>query len=225
MVLVFLLRVNLDGSNPDSCFSDTALERISFKFFLSTTLNLGHFHGMGREALILPVRASDEESQKTTQESMFNYVRLSDGGPDRLEAMRSEINIISHIASRVVPAETFNLEPFHSTQKIRSAIAQSIPGFSEMVGMDTHNREFQVADRTIHRPEFKTSDGKARFTVVKIPPSQLKKNQFHMKSLDTAISKLSDNIKLNTKVLDKLDRKIELFVKMEEFTTPRKEQR
>ena len=50
-------------------------------------------------------------------------------------------------------------------------------------------------------------------------------HQFHMKSLEGAISELSENIKLNTKVLDKLDRKIELFVKMEEFTTPRKEQR
>lgn len=48
-------------------------------------------------------------------------------------------------------------------------------------------------------------------------------HQFHMKSLESAISNLSDNIKSNTRVLENLDRKIELFVKMEEFTTPKKE--
>ena len=52
--------------------------------YLNTTLNTGHAWGRGRETLILPVLARDEEPQPTTQESMFNFVRLSDGGPARL---------------------------------------------------------------------------------------------------------------------------------------------
>ena len=52
--------------------------RIGFKLFLTTTLNRGHVHGLGEgEAMILPVTARDEEWSPTTQESMFNYVRLS----------------------------------------------------------------------------------------------------------------------------------------------------
>ena len=50
---------------------------------LSTTMNTGHVHGLAAETIVLPVLARDEEPEPTTQESMFNYVRLSDGGPRR----------------------------------------------------------------------------------------------------------------------------------------------
>ncbi len=51
-----------------------------------------------RETIILPVLARDEEPEPTTQESMFSYVRLSDGGPRRHEGPRSEIEIIAELA-------------------------------------------------------------------------------------------------------------------------------
>ena len=69
--------------------------------YLNTTLNTGHAHGLARETIILPVLARDEEPQPTTQESMFNYIRLSDGGPRRHEGTRSEIDVIASIAERV----------------------------------------------------------------------------------------------------------------------------
>ena len=50
--------------------------------------------------------ARDEENQATTQESMFNYVRLSDGLPDgdlpRYEGPRSEVDSIASIAERAL---------------------------------------------------------------------------------------------------------------------------
>ena len=61
---------------------------------LSTTTNTGHCCGLGRETLVLPVLARDEESQPTTQESMFNFVRVSDGGPARHEGPRSEVDLV-----------------------------------------------------------------------------------------------------------------------------------
>ncbi|MCA9296347.1 MAG: molybdopterin-dependent oxidoreductase, partial [Phycisphaerales bacterium] len=63
---------NLYGSNPDSAFAGKALRAIDTVVYLSTTLNTGHVAGRGRETIILPVLARDEEPQKTTQESMFN---------------------------------------------------------------------------------------------------------------------------------------------------------
>ncbi len=73
--------------------------RISIRSsYLSTTLNTGHAHGLASETIILPVLARDEEPQPTTQESMFNYVRLSDGGPRRHEGPRSEVDVIASIA-------------------------------------------------------------------------------------------------------------------------------
>ncbi|HMF12624.1 MAG TPA: molybdopterin-dependent oxidoreductase, partial [Gemmataceae bacterium] len=89
---------NLYGSNPDATFAAEALGRLDMLVYLNTTLNTGHAHGLARETIILPVLARDEEPQPTTQESMFNYVRMSDGGPRRHEGPRSEVEIIAQVA-------------------------------------------------------------------------------------------------------------------------------
>ena len=75
--------------------------KLDLVVYLSTTLNTGHAWGRGGETLILPVLARDEEPQPTTQESMFNFVRLSDGGPRRHEGPRSEVEIIADLAASV----------------------------------------------------------------------------------------------------------------------------
>ena len=62
-------------------YAAAALAKLDLVVYLNTTLNTGHAHGLAAETIILPVLARDEEPQPTTQESMFNYVRLSDGGP------------------------------------------------------------------------------------------------------------------------------------------------
>ena len=53
-----------------------ALGKLDLIVYLNTTLNTGHARGLAGETIILPVLARDEEPQPTTQESMFNYVRL-----------------------------------------------------------------------------------------------------------------------------------------------------
>lgn len=80
MKLALCLGGNLFGSNPDAEFAARAFGKLDAITYLSTSLNTGHVWGRARETLILPVLARDEECQKTTQESMFNFVRLSDGG-------------------------------------------------------------------------------------------------------------------------------------------------
>ena len=97
----FCLGGNLYGSNPDATYAAKSIANLDQIVYLSTTLNTGHAHGLARETIILPVLARDEEPQPTTQESMFNYIRLSDGGPRRHEGTRSEIDIIASIAERV----------------------------------------------------------------------------------------------------------------------------
>ncbi|MDX1468994.1 MAG: molybdopterin-dependent oxidoreductase, partial [Acidimicrobiia bacterium] len=92
---------NLFGSNPDAAFAAKALQSVGVMVYMSTTLNTGHILGRGKETIVLPVLARDEEPQPTTQESMFNYVRLSDGGPPRHEGPRSEVSVIAAIGERV----------------------------------------------------------------------------------------------------------------------------
>jgi molybdopterin-dependent oxidoreductase alpha subunit len=158
----FCLGGNLYGSNPDARYTGEALSRLDMQVYLSTTLNTGHAHGLAEETLILPVLARDEEPQPTTQESMFNFVRLSDGGPARHVGPRGEVEIIAEIAGRVLDsAGPIDWQSMRDTGRIREAIAKVIPGFERMGKIDKTKKEFQIEGRTFHAPRFPTDSGRA----------------------------------------------------------------
>lgn len=157
---------NLYEATPDQPWSAASLERIGFKLFLTTTLNRGHMHGVeSGEVIILPVTARDEEPQPTSQESMFNYVRLSDGGIERLDNVRSETHILCELGKQLLPDSPVDFEAFKSSHSIREAISKTVPGMSELADLDVARREFHIQQRLLHTPEFKTTNGRARFTV------------------------------------------------------------
>ncbi len=164
---------NLYGANPNAAWTAAALDRIGFKVFLTTTLNTGHVHGIDAgECLVLPVTARDEERQPTTQESMFNFVRLSDGGIDRLDGVRPEVDILSDLGGRIVSDSRVNFGEFGSHRKVRQAIARTVPGMEELADIDVARREFHVRGRLLHTPEVNTPSGKAMFRVVATPAEQ-----------------------------------------------------
>ena len=162
---------NLYGSNPDATYAARALSNIDFVTFLSTTLNTGHVMGRGKESLILPVLARDEEPQATTQESMFNFVRLSDGGPKRIEGPLAEVEIIARVARDVLgddsPLDWRNME---THKHVRGAIAKIIPGFEAIAAIDDTKKEFQIDGRTFHDPVFPTPSGRAIFHGLPLSP-------------------------------------------------------
>jgi molybdopterin-dependent oxidoreductase alpha subunit len=161
---------NLFGSNPDAAFAKQALSRTDLVVYLNTTLNTGHAHGLGRETIILPVLARDEEPEPTTQESMFSYVRLSDGGPRRHEGPRSEIEIIADLADRVMPGGgPVDWANMRSAGRIREAIAKIVPGLEQIGDIDRSKQEFAIPGRAFHTPVFPTPDGKAHFHVHDLP--------------------------------------------------------
>ncbi|MCP8883678.1 FdhF/YdeP family oxidoreductase [Devosia sp. XJ19-1] len=168
---------NLWAATPDTAFSTRAMAQIGFKLFLTTTLNQGHVHGLGEgEAMILPVAARDEEWEPTTQESMFNFVRLSDGGISRIETVRPESWILGQLGKRMLPASPIDFEAFSGHARLRDAIAAIVPGMEELADIDVAKREFHIRNRVLHVPSFGTPDGKAHFVVVPVPdtaPGQL----------------------------------------------------
>ncbi len=110
---LFVMGGNLYSATPDSRWANRVLDKIRFKLFLTTTLNQGHLHGNDHSAtLVLPVAARDEEQQATTQESMFNFVRLSDGAITRLHNVKPESQIIAELASRLIDKATFDFANF-----------------------------------------------------------------------------------------------------------------
>ncbi len=175
---------NLFGSNPDAKFAHRALGKLELVTYLNTTLNTGHAWGRGKETLLLPVLARDEEPEPTTQESMFNFVRLSDGrrpapsppvplpeGEGRKSGPRSEVKILCDVADRLLGSRgPVNWKSLENHCQVRQMIAQIIPGYEAVGQIDATKVEFQITGRTFHEPKFKTPTGKAHFCPVAIPP-------------------------------------------------------
>ncbi len=164
---------NLYSATPNSAWAEAAISNIDFKLYLTTTLNQGHLYGIDNsEALILPVLARDEENQPTTQESMFNYVRLSDGGIDRLNDVKSEVELLAEIGKKLLPDQPIDFEQFMNHDCIRETIAATIPGMQQLKDISVAKQEFHIHGRIMHEPEFKTESKKARFITHSIPNDQ-----------------------------------------------------
>jgi molybdopterin-dependent oxidoreductase alpha subunit len=166
----FNLGGNLYGSNPDATYARAAMEQLEMVVYLNTTLNTGHAHGLGKETIILPVLARDEEPQPTTQESMFNLVRLSDGGPARHLGPKSEVEVIATLAERVLGKGAIDWNSMQHTGRIRDAIAKVVPGFEQIAEIERTKQEFNITGRVFHKPEFPTSSGRAKLFSHDLPP-------------------------------------------------------
>jgi molybdopterin-dependent oxidoreductase alpha subunit len=161
---------NLYGSNPDAAFAERAISQIGCVAYLTTTLNTGHAWGRGRETLVLPVLPRDEEPQPTTQESMFSYVRLSDGGPARYAGPRSEVSLLTALGRLVLgevgPLDWRNLE---NHDAVRLLMSELIPGYEPVADIGRTRQEFHIAGRQLEGQRFPTPSGKARFHAVPLP--------------------------------------------------------
>lgn len=169
MDVAVMLGGNLLASNPDTQFATAALSKIPFKCFFNPTLNMSHVHGVDQEVVIFPVRARDEEHQPTTQESMFNFVRLSDGGIERFAQLRSEVEIITALGQQLIDRSRLDFALFESHERIRQLIGDVVPGFAKLKAIGAAKEEFHIEGRTLHTPRFATADGKARFFYHPLP--------------------------------------------------------
>ncbi len=168
-----LMGGNLFAANPNAQWSESALEKVGFKLSLTTTLNRSHVRGVSAgEILVLPVTARDEEWEPTTQESMFNFVRLSDGGIHRFKNVRPESVILADLAQRLLPDCAIDFETFKHHARLRDAIAQIVPGMEDLADLDVAKSEFHIRNRLMHAPVFRTTSGKARLRVCPLPERQ-----------------------------------------------------
>lgn len=167
---------NLYAASPNLTWAEKSLDSISLKVFLTTTLNQGHVYGSSNsESIILPVKARDEEHQPTTQESMFNFVRYSEGGIDRLDNIRSETDVLASIGNGLKCKEKvndrlknnyeFDFSKFSQHRTTRESIATIVPGLEKLKEIDTTKKEFHIENRVLHSPSFNTETKKAHFLV------------------------------------------------------------
>lgn len=176
---------NLYGASPDAQFVKGALSRLDTLVYLSTTLNTGHVHGLGATTIILPVLARDEEPQSTTQESMFSFVRLSEGGEPRHEGLKSESEVLAKLGQRVLePSDKLNWTDLEDHDTIRRLISHLVPQLAEIAEIGTTKREFHIPGRHFEHAVFPTATGKATMKACPIPrPLELRDDELRLMTI------------------------------------------
>lgn len=173
MRVAIALGGNLFGSNPDARFASSAMGQVDTVVYLSTTLNTGHAHGRGKDTFILPVLARDEEPYRTTQESMFSYVRLSDGGTARHTGPRGEVHVLAELAGKALESGRSPVDwtAFTDADAVRGWIAALVPSMARVAHVGSTKEEFHIPGRVLHDPRFALPGGRARFHAHRIPES------------------------------------------------------
>ena len=97
---------------------------------------------------ILPTCVRDEEVQSTTQESLFNFVRLSQGGMKRpSKELKSEVEIITSIGARLLPPDgPIDFRKMRDHDEIRAVMSRTVPGYSKVGAIGKTGVEFHVAE-------------------------------------------------------------------------------
>lgn len=183
-----MLGGNFYAANPDLNYAREALSRINTVVHINTKLNQGHVVPLpgeeGGEVIILPTYTRDEELQETTQESMFSYVRLSDGGMRGPRGqIRTETDIVTSIGGRLLPEGPVNFLGLKNHNDIRRVMAQVVPGYGEVATIGETKKEFYVSGRVRHEPRFNFPDGKARFIPVETPRLTRQPNELHLMTI------------------------------------------
>lgn len=164
---------NFVSATPDTEVTEAALRSCGLTVQISTKLNRSHLvHG--RTALILPTLGRTDKDfqaggkQMVSVEDSMSMVHLSRGSlTPPSEHLRSEVAIVCQLARAVlgpdhpVPWEQFNAD----YDRVRDAIADVVPG------CENYNRKVRQPDgfQLPHPPrdsrEFRTTTGKANFSV------------------------------------------------------------
>jgi molybdopterin-dependent oxidoreductase alpha subunit len=184
-----LMGGNFYGANPDLTYAAEALSRIGVVAHINTKLNQGHVcvqpSRAGGEVYILPTVVRDEELQPTTQESMFSFVRLSEGGMISPPGeMRSEVAIITGIGARLLPSDgPLDFTKLRNHDEIRRVMASVVPGYEKVGEIGRTHEEFHVAGRVRHEPSFPLPDGRARFSTVATPHDDLAPDELRLMTI------------------------------------------
>ena len=166
---------NLYGANPDSNKVKRALGKIKTIIYVATKPNLGHFHGLAQQTIVIPVFNRFENPHKTTVESGNNFVRLNDEGQTHLQDsdLIAEVNFLTELAHRLHGEHPIDWRKLQDTKYVRQLIAQTIPGYEKIGEIDTTKEEFTIGGRIFEQPHFPTPSGKAKMFVTPLPQLSL----------------------------------------------------
>jgi molybdopterin-dependent oxidoreductase alpha subunit len=167
----FALGGNFAVATPDTAVTEAALESCKLTVHVATKLNRSHLVG-GREALILPCLGRTErdlrgggEQYVTVEDSMAmvhaSRGRLAPASPQ----LRSEVAIITGLGHELFGEDVGWLAMGDDYDVIRSHIANVVPGCADYSARASQPGGFMLPRPPHDSRTFKTSTGKAHFTV------------------------------------------------------------
>lgn len=180
----FALGGNFLSASPDTHYTAEALRRCALTVHVSTKPNRSHLV-TGQRALILPCLGRTEEDRQAggrqfvTVENSMAVVHASEG---RLEpvapALLSEVAIVCQLAAATIGhrSQTPWLDFMADYDRIRDRIARVVPGFENFNSQARKPAGFYLPNPVKQRV-FRTSSGKAEFTVNRLDPIALQPDQ------------------------------------------------
>jgi molybdopterin-dependent oxidoreductase alpha subunit len=181
----FAISGNFLSNVPDTVYSAHGMQRCKLTAHVSTKLNRSHLI-TGERALILPcLGRSEEDLQATgkqflTVEDSMGIIDPTQGFfPPASPELMSDVAILANLAHATLGSRTTtNWLAFAADYNlIRDAISRVIPGFENFNARLAKEKFFYLPNAAKQR-NFKTSSGKAKFTVCPIPKHELKPDEF-----------------------------------------------
>jgi len=188
----FALGGNFLSATPDTEYTAEALRRCRLTVHVSTKLNRAHLV-TGKQALILPCLGRTEIDKQangpqfvTTENSMAVVEQWSGRLPPASEHLLSEPAIVAGLAKAALGSPggvgiDWD-ELIADYDRIRERIERVVPDFENYNERVRQPGGFYLPN-PIRKREFKTNDGKAHFTIHRLPQIKLKADEFLMMTM------------------------------------------
>lgn len=188
--LFFAMGGNFLSATPDTTFTAEALRRTNLTVHVSTKLNRSHLV-YGKRALILPcLGRTDKDVQNGVEqfvscENSMGIVQMSKGvlQPPSKHLM-SEVAIVCRLAKATLGNNgNVDWNAFENNYDlIRDQIEKVIPGFENYNERVRKPGGFYLPNAAKERT-FKTSESKAKFSVLPLPENKLAQDEFIMTTI------------------------------------------
>jgi molybdopterin-dependent oxidoreductase alpha subunit len=181
----FAISGNLLSAAPDTHFTTEAFARCPLVVHVSTKLHRGHLLG-GQESIILPCLGRAEraihggELQLSSAEDSMGIVNPTRGREKPIaNELLSDTEIIVRVAQSTFGKESpVDWESLLDHDRVRDRIARVIPGFENF--NERLRKGFFYLPNAARERTFRTSTGKAKFSVCGIPKHDLASDELLM---------------------------------------------
>ena len=177
--LLFSAGGNFKETMPDPCFVDEALSRIPLRVHQDIVVSSQMLVDPGETVMLLPAATRYEMPGGITQTSTERRIMFS---PEiegrRIGEARPEWEIYLDLARRVKPELADKLS-YSSTQAVREEIARVVPMYDGIQYLRKTGDQVQYGGEHLCAGwRFETKDGKAHFSAVPLPSSDVPEGMF-----------------------------------------------